>query len=48
MDLASKLEHDFRVIPDLHDPQPGLQCNPQALLSGGRVRQGILDLCLNI
>lgn len=48
MDLASKLEHDFRVIPDLHNPQPALQCDPQALLSGGMVRQSILDLCHNV
>lgn len=48
MDLASKLEHDFRVIPDLHNPQPDLQCNPRALLSGGMVGQNILDLCHKI
>lgn len=48
MDLASNLEHDFRVIPDLHNPQPDLQCNPRALLSGGMVGQNILELCHKI
>jgi len=48
MDLASMLQHDFRVILDSHNRQPELQCNPWALLSGGLVRQNIIDLCHKI
>jgi len=42
------LQHDFRVILDSHNRQPELQCNPWALLSGGLVRQNIIDLCHKI
>lgn len=48
MDLASTLEHDYKVIPDSHNPQPDLQCNSRALLLGGMVRQNLIDLCHKI